>query len=114
MPPRPATGRVLDSLSLALHGGIDGSDPVRSDPVGRPAARPEQRRVAVSSRLALGTLACPDCDAPVAPPLHALSPADPLGCGYCDHFATVRDFLSLAAPARPTRVEVRVVRRARR
>ena len=99
---------------MAFHSGIDGPEPVRSDPVGGPAARPEHRRVAASSRLAVGTLACPDCDAPVAPPLHALSPADPLGCGYCDRVATVRDFLSLAAPARPTRVEVRVVRRARR
>jgi hypothetical protein len=95
---------------LAFHSGIDGSEPVRSG--GRQAARPEQRRLAISSRLAVGTLACPDCDAPVAPPLHALSPADPMGCGFCQHVATVRDFLSLAEPARPTRVEVRVVRRS--
>jgi hypothetical protein len=42
-----------------------------------------------------------------------LSPAEPLGCGFCQHVSTVRDFLSLAAPARPTRVEVRVVARSR-
>jgi hypothetical protein len=81
------------------------------DPVGGPGVRYERRRVARSSRLAVGTLACPDCDAPVAPPQAPLSPADPLGCGYCLHTGAVRDFLSLAAPARPTRVEVRVVTR---
>jgi hypothetical protein len=98
---------------LGFERGIDGSDPVRGEPVGGPAARHEWRRVATASRLAIGTLACPDCDAPIAPPPAPLSPADPLGCGYCLRAGAVRDFLSLAAPARPTRVEVRVVRRAR-
>jgi hypothetical protein len=40
-----------------------------------------------------------------------MSPSDPLGCGFCERAARVRDFLSLATPSRPTRVEVRVVRR---
>jgi hypothetical protein len=84
-----------------------------ADPVEGPAVRYERRRLARSSRLGVGTLACPDCDAPVAPPATPLSPADPLGCGYCLHTGAVRDFLSLAAPARPTRVEVRVVTRSR-
>jgi hypothetical protein len=86
--------------------GIDGPEPLR-----RPGGRLEERRVATTSLLAIGTLACPGCDAPVAPPPGPLSPADPLGCGFCDHTGAVRDFLSLAPPTRPTRVDVRVVRR---
>jgi len=62
--------------------------------------------------LALGTLACARCDAPVAPTERSMSPADPLECPYCAHRGTVRDFLSLAPPTRPARVVVRVSRRA--
>jgi uncharacterized paraquat-inducible protein A len=73
----------------------------------------KERRTAPATRLAGGTLACPRCDAPVA--LAApVGPADSLGCPYCAHTAAVRDFLSLAAPSRPARVEVRVVARGRR
>jgi hypothetical protein len=43
-----------------------------------------------------------------------VSPAEPIGCPFCGHAAAVRDFLSLAAPTRPARVEVRVVERAGR
>ncbi|HEY5144477.1 MAG TPA: hypothetical protein VII98_13350 [Solirubrobacteraceae bacterium] len=71
-------------------------------------ARHEERRIARSTHLADGTLACPACDAPVAPLQRALAPADPLGCGYCLHTGAVRDFLSLAAPTRATHVVVRV------
>jgi hypothetical protein len=88
--------------------GIDGAEPLRPQPIGRFGGRHEKRPVANSWRLAVGTLACPGCDAPLAPPQSPLSPADPLGCGFCRHSARVRDFLSLAAPARPTRVEVHV------
>jgi hypothetical protein len=88
--------------------GIDGSDPVRPEPVGRMVQ--EERRRARSSRLARGTLACPECDAPVAP-TRALSPPETLACPFCDHAGAVRDFLSLAAPVRPARVAVRVVPR---
>jgi hypothetical protein len=66
--------------------------------------------VATSSLLAVGTLACPGCDAPVVPP-GPVSPSDLIGCGFCSHAAPVRDFLSLAPPTRPTRVDVRVVLR---
>jgi hypothetical protein len=37
-----------------------------------------------------------------------MSATDPLICPFCGHRATVRDFLSLAVPTRPARVEVRV------
>jgi hypothetical protein len=69
----------------------------------------EDRRLAWSSRLATGTLACPECDAPVAPPERWLAPSQWLSCPYCDHGAAAREFLSLAAPPRPARVAVRVV-----
>jgi hypothetical protein len=60
------------------------------------------------STLAIGTLACPSCDAPVLPAPAGNSPADPLACGYCGEVAPVRDFLSLDEPTRPTRVAVRL------
>ncbi|MDX6722239.1 MAG: hypothetical protein QOD44_4236 [Solirubrobacteraceae bacterium] len=96
---------------MSIRGGFDSSDPVRPEPVGRLGSRYEERD-AVTLRLGTGTLACPLCDAPVAP-AGVLAPADPLGCPFCDHTAAVRDFLSLTAPSRPARVEIRVVRRAR-
>jgi hypothetical protein len=94
---------------VSFHREIEGAEPVRPEAIGTR----EERRVRNSTRLAVGTLACPDCDAPVAPPLAPLAPADPMGCGFCRHSAAVRDFLSLAPPTRPTRVDVRVVRRRR-
>jgi len=69
----------------------------------------EIRRVARSTVLAVGTLACPGCDAPVAPGVRPLSPGQSLGCPFCGHAGAVRDFLSLALPSRPARVEVRVL-----
>jgi hypothetical protein len=92
---------------VAFHRGIDGSDPVRAGAL-------EERRVARSGRLATGTLACPRCDVPVAVGVGPLSPADLLDCPFCRHTAPVREFLSLATPSRPARVEVRVIRRALR
>jgi hypothetical protein len=68
----------------------------------------KERRTAAATRLAGGTLACPRCDAPVALS-GPVAPADPLACPYCAHAGSVRDFLSLAEPSRPARVEVRVV-----
>jgi hypothetical protein len=88
---------------------INGPEPLR-----RPGGRLEERRIATTSLLAVGTLACPSCDAPIAPPPGPHAPGDPLGCGFCDHAGVVRDFLSLAPPTRPTRVDVRVVRSALR
>ena len=87
---------------------MGGSDPVRPDPVGRLSGTQEERQVTRSWRLATGTVACPACDAPVLP-VGVVRPAQPLGCPFCGHAAAVRDFLSLASPSRPARVEVRVV-----
>ena len=58
--------------------------------------------------LAIGTLACPSCDAPVTLPHRSASPAAPLRCPFCDHDGAVRDFLSLGRPTRPTHVTVRL------
>jgi DNA-directed RNA polymerase subunit RPC12/RpoP len=95
---------------MAFEREVDGTDPLRSR-----AAAPlrEVRYDARSGRLATGTLACPECDAPVALGERRLSPDHPLGCPYCGHAAALRDFLSLAEPTRPARVEVRVVARER-
>ena len=67
------------------------------------------RRPVARSRLAVGTLACPGATrlsrrpAARAPPTAGLPVLRPA--------AAVRDFLSPGNPARPARVEVRVVRR---
>jgi hypothetical protein len=94
---------------VALQRGIDDSEPVRPDRVERLDGTYEQRRDARFARISYGTLACPSCDAPVALD-GAVAPAAALGCPFCAHTGFVRDFLSLAAPTRPARVEVRVRR----
>ena len=90
---------------MSLQQGTGGD---QQEPVGRLSGTEEIRPATRSSVLAVGTLACPSCDAPAS--LGApLSPADPLACGFCDHAGAVRDFLSLGAPTRPARVLVRVL-----
>jgi hypothetical protein len=70
----------------------------------------EERRETRSALMATGTLACPQCDAPVAL-AYPLTPADWMGCPYCFHTGPVRDFLSLSAPVRPAVVSVTVTLR---
>jgi hypothetical protein len=94
---------------MSLHRDFEGPDGVRDTPVGRMAGTQEERRVTRTWRMAQGTLACPQCDAPVAPVGGPMSPADPLACPYCAHEGAVRDFLSLGAPTRPAHVDVRIV-----
>jgi hypothetical protein len=69
----------------------------------------EIRHFTRSARLGTGTLACPRCDVPVALAAGPASPADQFDCPFCGNHGALRDFLSLAAPSRPARVEVRVV-----
>jgi hypothetical protein len=92
---------------VALHREIDGSKPIRPQPVERLAGRHEWREER-AWHLATGTLACPSCDAPALPAAGGASPSDALTCGFCLHSGALRDFLSLAEPTRPTRVAVRV------
>jgi hypothetical protein len=95
-------------VDVAFQRGIDGSDPIRSEPVAREAGTHEERRRSRSTWLGAGTLACPRCDAPVALAPGPASPAAALGCPFCLHSGALRDFLSLAGPVRPARVDVRV------
>jgi uncharacterized paraquat-inducible protein A len=96
---------------VSLFRGVGDPDP--DEPVARQGVQEEQRR-ARTNLLAVGTIACPHCDVPVALPAQPLTPVDVLACPYCAHTAPLRDFLSLEAPSRPTRVAVRVVERTRR
>jgi hypothetical protein len=98
--------------SVGFEQGIDGSQPLAGEPVNRLSSIQEERRVGRSTVVATGTLACPSCDAPVAP-FGALSPAEQLACPVCSHGGRVRDFLSLGEPTRPARVQVRLVAGAR-
>jgi hypothetical protein len=90
---------------MGLHRGIDGSEPVRP---GVDGIAQLERRAARTSIVAVGTLACPSCDAPVALCGARVAPTDPIDCPFCDHHAPARDFLSLDPPVRPTRVAVRI------
>lgn len=56
------------------------------------------------SAVTTATLACPDCDAPVAPPPGRSPLSAPVGCAYCGRDGAIRDFLSLAQPTRPAHV----------
>ncbi len=67
----------------------------------------ELRRTGAWRRLASGTLACPECDAPILPD-GAMAMPDPLSCGFCSHAGAVRDFLTLGEPTRPAHVAVHV------
>ena len=93
---------------MAIHRGFDENEPVRPESIGRL----DLERNVRSNLLAIGTLACPECDAPVAPGERPLAPADGLACPVCSRYGAVREFLSLSSPARPARVAVRLVRRA--
>ncbi|MBA3748573.1 MAG: hypothetical protein H0W96_13935 [Solirubrobacterales bacterium] len=99
---------------MSFQRGIDGSEPLRAQPIPEHAGMHEERKGSRARRLGTGTLACPRCDAPVSLGGRAVSPTDVLDCPFCRHTAAVRDFLSLATPTRPARVQVRVVAGARR
>jgi len=81
-----------------------------TDPVGRQGKVQDLRPDTGTGVIGVGTLACPDCDAPTAPGPFALGPGHGLRCPVCAHAALVRDFLSLAVPSRPARVVVRLTR----
>jgi hypothetical protein len=88
--------------------GSDGFDPVRAQPVTRLGRADADPRAGTVSTLGTGTLACPDCDAPIfiAGPHR---PHDALSCAYCGRGGALHEFLSLATPSRPARVEVRLI-----
>jgi hypothetical protein len=67
-----------------------------------------QRRAERNGVIASGTIACPRCDAPVAIGPDEVPITEGLTCPFCAQHGPVRQFLSLAAPTRPTRVQVRL------
>jgi len=70
---------------------------------------PTHQEIRVRSRVvAAATLACPRCDAPVAPGERPLTPGEPIECPFCGEAGRVRDFLSLATPTRAAHVEIRI------
>lgn len=91
---------------MSLFRRIDDSEPQASPNLAGPL---EIRRDARRDVVAHGTLACPECDAPVAPAGAPLTPSASIACPFCGRDGAVREFLSLATPARPARVVVRVV-----
>jgi hypothetical protein len=86
--------------------------------VGRMGGAEEIRPATRTTTLAVGTLACPTCDAPVAPGPHRLAPSAALSCPFCGTAGRVRDFLTLGAPTRAAHVVITVrtprARRSRR
>ncbi|MEA2194454.1 MAG: hypothetical protein QOG42_888 [Solirubrobacteraceae bacterium] len=98
---------------MAFQRGVDGSEPVRARPISARVGAHEERRPSRVWRLASGTLACPCCDAPVALGGRTVKFSQDLDCPFCRHTAPLRDFLSLATPTRPARVEVRMIPRVR-
>jgi len=93
---------------VALHRDTEGSEPLRPEPVERLTEHHELRRSHDARQVATGTLACPSCDAPAAIGPGPMALADDLVCGFCSHHGTVRDYVSLGRPTRPTRVVVRI------
>lgn len=96
-------------MTLRVSWGSTGDDRGRRD-----IPTHEEVRRTDDTATAVGTLACSECDAPVAIGAASLSPADLLTCPYCLHHAPVREFLSLEPPSRPARVIVRLRRASRR
>jgi hypothetical protein len=82
------------------------TDPRQARPATARVGQHDERRAARPWHLAAGSLACPDCDAPVTIAAAPAGPADALTCPFCDRAGALREFLSLAAPARATRVQV--------
>jgi hypothetical protein len=84
------------------------TDPRDSRPAAARVGHHEERRTARPWHLATGSLACPDCDAPVVLAAAPAHPTDALACPFCDRHGALREFLSLAVPARTPRVSVLV------
>lgn len=102
----PAKRRLA---SVALSRRHSATGPLRVAPVEHIIGWREERRDARRAHLATATLACPECDAPVAPPGGPVSITRRLACPFCGLAGAVRDFLTLDSPVRPARVDVWVV-----
>ena len=65
----------------------------------------ERRGVGRTWTVATGTLACPNCDLPVASG-KGIALGAPLACPWCDHSGWAREFFTIATSPRPARVNV--------
>jgi hypothetical protein len=90
---------------MALHRDIDPGPPDRDERIEHLGGMHEHRDRGRSWMVASGTFACPVCDVPVVP-LRGAGPATTIACGWCEHVAVGRDFLTINADPRPTRVDV--------
>jgi len=90
---------------MSLRRALNAGGP--EEPVGRLSATEELHRVTRTAPVAVGTLACPSCDAPVALG-GSFGPSAALRCPFCAYDGALRDFLTLGEPTRPTRVVVRL------
>ena len=70
----------------------------------------EERRALRTGWLGVGSLACPECDAPTPLLGFTATPSTALGCPYCDHAGPLHEFLSLRRPHRAPRVNIYVSR----
>ena len=70
----------------------------------------EQRLATRTDVIGTGTMACSRCDAPVSIGVQGRLLTDHLSCPFCGHQAAARDFLSVGAPTRPARVQIRLAR----
>jgi len=98
---------------LSIQRGSDGSEPARPQPVEARAGAYEYRYASRPWALGPATLACPTCDAPVSLGGRSVRLTVRLDCPFCRRTAPARDFVTLAAPARPARVEIRMISRVR-
>jgi hypothetical protein len=89
-------------VSLFRDAGPERSD--SDDPV---VGYEDLGRATRTRTLAMGSLACPRCDAPVAL-AGSVGPSEPFSCPFCLHTGRVREFLSLGEPTRPAHVVVRI------
>lgn len=96
-------------MPVSLFRGI-GPAPDGASPSPRAATVYEQKRPTIrSTLLAVGTLACGGCDAPIAIGDRPLALGEELTCPFCGRLGPARDFLSLTSPTRPARVLVRMM-----
>lgn len=97
----------LDAVSFLSGGDWTGGGASDSSPRAEHVHQ-RKRRADRNGVIASGTIACPDCDAPVAIGAGEVPVTEALTCPFCARHAPVREFLSLAVPTRPTRVQVRL------
>jgi hypothetical protein len=98
---------------LGLVSFLSGGDWTGGGGSSEPGSRAEhvslrKRRSDRNGVIASGTIACPRCDAPVAIGPDEVTITEALTCPFCSQHGPVRDFLSLAVPTRPTRVQIRL------